>query len=240
MTKDELRQLVGKDEDLVPHLDYILSIAKPSVDIALVKGKPDAGGSRFGGNPFVPPGFTWPAHAVGEYRFLGQINFADIENAPARLPGFGLLSLFYAYDEDGDVFWQDEDYILGSYWPNSDGFAVHKSPQPDAPITREIKLQGSLNLPRHEELRDDWPLDRDDLDALIYLTESNNAYLMGYPSFTTLAYDPTPKGGWISLLTVHSLDELDWCWHDGDKLMVFIQPEKLAACDFSQLKSDAG
>ena len=53
-------------------------------------------------------------------------------------------------------------------------------------------------------------------------------------------YDPTPGAEWISLLTVGSLDEFEWCWHDGDTLMVFIEPAKLEQKDFSHLKSDAG
>ena len=95
-------------------------------------------------------------------------------------------------------------------------------------------------LPRHEDLRDDWPFDRDVLDQLTDAIDAPGEYLLGYPSFTSLAYDPTPGAEWISLLTVYSLDEFDWCWHDGDKLMVFIESEKLKKRDFSNLKSDAG
>ena len=44
----------------------------------------------------------------------------------------------------------------------------------------------------------------------------------------------------MSLITLMSNSELDWCWHDGDKLMVFIEKDKLLNKDFSCLKSDAG
>jgi len=240
MNKDALRTLILQDKELAPHVDYILSIAKPSVDINVSEETPDDGGCRLGGDPNVPAGFTWPVHDIGEYRFLGQFNFTELDNPPAALPVSGLLSLFYAYDEDGEVFWRDPGYIIGYYWPDQTGFSVQNAPQAGLPKTRKITLNTRLDLPRHAELRDDWSLDEDDLDALLYWRDSNDAYLLGYPSFTSLAYDPTPKGDWVSLLTIHSLDAFDWCWHDGDKLMVFIEADRLEKCDFSRLASDAG
>jgi len=65
-------------------------------------------------------------------------------------------------------------------------------------------------------------------------------YLLGYPLNTTLGYDPTPGPEWRSLLTLCSDDELEWCWHDGDWLVTFIEEQRLRAGDFSQVKSDAG
>ncbi|MBK6691765.1 MAG: DUF1963 domain-containing protein [Myxococcales bacterium] len=65
-------------------------------------------------------------------------------------------------------------------------------------------------------------------------------HLLGYPSHYSLGYDPTPGPEWVSLLTLHSHDALEWCWQDGNKLMVFIERERLAARDFSALKCDAG
>ncbi|WP_081909417.1 DUF1963 domain-containing protein [Aureispira sp. CCB-QB1] len=44
----------------------------------------------------------------------------------------------------------------------------------------------------------------------------------------------------MSLLNLASIQELDWCWHDGDFLMLFIEKEKLAKGDFSNIQSDAG
>jgi uncharacterized protein YwqG len=66
----------------------------------------------------VPEGFQWPSHDLGEYRFLGQINFIEISSPPSMLPASGLLSLFYAYDEDGEIFWGDPGYVLAFYWEN--------------------------------------------------------------------------------------------------------------------------
>lgn len=236
--------LVSRLAPLADHADYLRRIAKPRVDIALSKDAPTLSGSRFGGHPFVPRDFCWPRAALGVYRFLGQINFADIQHAPESLPTTGLLSLFYAEDEQGEVFWGDDGYVVGFYWPHVDDHAVQHAPTGKAPKAKALTFEPGLDLPRHSELRDDWPFGEDALECLT--TEAAEAlaasedYLLGYPSFCSLAYDPTPGDGWIALLTVQSHDRLDWCWHDGDKLMLFIEADKLAALDFSNLKTDAG
>ena len=240
MDLDTLAKIISGIEAVAEHVEYILNLAKPSVDIELVGETPDDAGSRFGGHPLVPKGFQWPSHEVGEYRFLGQINFAEIINAPESLPKSGLLSIFYAFDEDGEVFWGDDGYIRGFYWADFDGHSIFDSPTDDVPAARKISLTGGVDIPRHEDLREDWPFDSDELYQLTDAIAAKDEYLLGYPSFTSLAYDPTPDPEWISLLTVHSLDDFDWCWHDGDKLMVFIESENLEKRDFSNLKSDAG
>ena len=240
MDADSLAKIVSELKPLAPHLEYLRRIAKPRVDIELVHDEPTSECSRFGGDPFVQKDFKWPSHDIGEYRFLGQINFAEIQNPPSVLPRSGLLSLFYAYDEDGECFWGDDGYVLGYFWDDLSNHMNFPSPSADTPATRRIKLTGGIDLPRHEELRKDWPFNRDALYELADAIDANREYLLGYPSFNTLAYDPTPGAEWISLLTVGSLDEFEWCWHDGDTLMVFIEPAKLEQKDFSHLKSDAG
>ncbi|MEM6596743.1 MAG: YwqG family protein [Cyanobacteria bacterium P01_C01_bin.69] len=235
-----LSQIASNTEPVKAHVDYLLKIAKPRIDIQLVKGSVSPENSRFGGYPFVPVGFQWPSHKVGEYRFLGQFNFAELSDPSGLLPASGLLSLFYAFDEDGEIFWRDDDYILGFYWCNYHDHKLFDSPTAKVPVSRKIQLSSGIDIPRRECLRDDWPFDEDALYELLDAVDATNEYLLGYPSFTSLGYDPTPGPGWISLLTVHSLDAFDWCWHDGDKLMVFVETQRLAECDFSQLKSDAG
>ena len=74
---------------------------------------------------------------------------------------------------------------------------------------------------------------------LSYWQDYREDYMLGYPSSCSLAYDPTPKGDWMSLLTLRSHDKFDWCWHD-DNLMIFIEKDKLKNADFSNLKTDAG
>jgi uncharacterized protein YwqG len=240
MDVERLAEVVSEIDAVAPHLEYLNKIAKPRVDIALVDDEPTAECSRFGGDPFVPIDFEWPQRDIGEYRFLGQINFAEIQDAPSILPRSGLLSLFYAYNEDGECFWRDDGYVLGYFWEDLSDHAYVSSPSDDAPAPQRIKLASGIDLPRHEELRKDWPFNRKTLRQLADTIDADGEYLLGYPSFNTLGYDPTPGPDWISLLTVGSLDEFEWCWHDGDTLMVFIESAKLALKDFSNLKSDAG
>lgn len=218
------------------HRDYLHAIAKPSVSIQIAPEAPQDLDCRFGGSPMVPADFVWPTHAVGLYKFLGQFNFAQISNRPELLPDTGMLSLFYAEDEYGDVFWGDEGYVLGFYWPQSANLLAQLNPYAKAQVCQKLSLTGALDYPRHCELRTDWPFDTEllaEFDALL-----PREYLLGYPSNNTLAYNPTPAGDWCSLLTLDSNDLYQW--HDANKLMVFIESEKLAARDFSALKCDAG
>ncbi len=240
MNLETLQTIAANIETIADHTAYVINLAKPSVDIEIVTAAPKDFGSRFGGHPFVPTHFQWPIHEVGEYRFLGQINFAEIIDRPTALPDSGLLSLFYAYDDEGEVFWGDDGYILGFYYLDYDRHIIYNSPTENTPDPKRFTLTGSIDVPRHEDLRDDWPFDDEALNELSETIDAKDNYLLGYPSFTSLGYDPTPGTEWISLLTVHSLDEFDWCWHDHDKLMIFIESDKLANRDFSSLKSDAG
>ncbi len=224
-------------------MSFLAKCAKPSVDINITSShdsQPDA--SRFGGDPFVAPGFTWPIHKVGRYRFLGQFNFDQLSAASSSMPTTGLLSLFFAEDDDGEIFWQDESYVIGYYWHDLSNHVVMPTPT-DVPISPEVSLAliPGLSIPRHEELRKDWPFDGAP-DFAWELSQHVNAdhYFLGYPSYCSLAYDPTPGPDWIPLLTLSSSSDLDWCWHDGDRLMIFIQAESLQNKEFSLLKCDAG
>ena len=242
MQFSEFEQLVLGDSELSPHLSYFKGTAKPSVEIAIGRRWPGKVNSRFGGKPAVGSHFAWPANDMGEYRFLGQVNFSEIDNGPDTLPKSGLLSLFYADDEAGEVFWGDEGYVVAFFWPSTDNLRFFDTPYPVAPKSRKIKFRSGVDIPRYKELRDDWPLDSDAFCALAELAHNDlpRDYLLGYPSYFTLAYDPTPGPDWVQLLTLDSHDQFGWNWHDTAKLMVFIEKDRLARKDFSYLKCDAG
>jgi uncharacterized protein YwqG len=245
MTPNALSRLIAEQKDLRPYEGYLRVVARPSVDIRLGTDTGEIDRSRFGGAPFCPSDFRWPSHERGEYRFLGQVNFADLESGPAALPTKGLLSFFYAHDDEGDIFWGDPGYVRAFYWAELNGFELcrqrghHVSSK-----SRSLQLSTGLDLPTAEELRTDWPFPPELIEKIYReirkLNELCENYLLGYPSFRTLAYDPTPGKDWTSLLTLDSIDDFDWCWHDGDKLMVFIETQKLAALEFDNLKCDAG
>lgn len=238
MQDEKLKKII--EDELYLHQEFIKRIIKPCVDIVITEKKPKINESRFAGNPLVSKDFRWPKHEIGVYRFLGQINFEDVVNRPAVLPERGILSLFYAFDENGEIFWGDDGYVLAFYWPEVEDLVVLNDPNDQLREPQKIELVGGVDIPRHKDLRNDWPFDTDILYALAEEDYFPENYMLGYPSFRSLGYDPTPSQEWISLLTLASYDEFDWCWHDGDKLMVFIESEKLAAKDFSHLKVDAG
>ncbi len=232
-----------------PAREHLLRLVRPCVDICVTSRPPLDHESRFGGHPLVPVGFVWPQHPQGDYYFLGQINFSEIANVPPPLPQVGLLSLFYVLDASDEIFWGDDGYIVGYYWPETTGLVLMSQPDNDTLHdgnvvlrfqSRKIELQTGVDLPRHEDLDVEWPAEKDRLLESLENLELAEDYLLGYPSFDSLAYDPTPGPEWLPLLTVASHETFDWCWHDGDKLMVFIERDRLAACDFGYLKADAG
>lgn len=238
MLLEEVEALVLADDVLRPHKAFILGLAKPCVGIDITDESPMPHQSCFGGGPYAPPGFEWPGHPLGRYEFLGQINFSEIDRPPASLPRSGLLSLFFAFDEEGEIFWQDEGYVIAYFWDDLENFATTHSPHARPCVPRRITLTGGIDLPRHRDLRNDWPFDPAALEDIRQKLPED--YLLGYPSFRTLAYDPTPDGNWGSLITLDSHDRFGWCWHDADKLMVFIENAELARSNFGRLRSDAG
>lgn len=247
MQLQTLNQLIDANPALAAHKDFLSGLVQPNVEIVLDKAKAQPHESRLGGEPFAPADFSWPEHKIGVYLFIGQINFAELIDPPADLPRAGLLSLFYALDQDDEIFWRDEDYILGFYWPTLEGMTLHKTPHKYSTDPCKISFRNGIDIPRHEDLREDWPFDFEVLgEALEALPQSEQLpldYLLGSPSFDSLAYDPTPdapNGNWRSLITLQSHKKLKWCWQDGARLMVFIEKDKLAAQDFGRLLADAG
>lgn len=256
MTPAQFDDLLARQPALVPHADFVRSLLLPCVRISISNQGPNGAQSKFGGKPMAAPGFTWPQHDVGVYRFLGQINFAEITDRPPELPASGLLVLFYAdwgpdTPDDAEIFWRDEGYIKAWYFEDLSQLTQLEPPDSQYTKAKRITLQGELDIIRDRYMRKDWPFDFallgeliDDPDAM-YGKPSPDAilptdYMLGYPSHYSLGYNPTPGPEWRSLLTLHSHQVFDWQWHDGNKLMVFIENDKLAARDFSQLQCDAG
>ena len=249
-----LEQRLDASPLLREHKSYFLNLAQPAVAIRLDKARGKPLQSRFGGQPMVPAGFAWPQHPDGHYLFVGQINFAELPDGPGRpaeLPSSGLLSLFYGLSQDDSIFWRDADYLKAFYWPDTSDMHEIQAPHKWTTASRALQFENSIDIPRHEELRSDWPVDFDDLydwfDALEESGELPRDYLLGRPSWDSLGYDPTPdpqeypsSSHWRSLLTLQSHDDFHWCWQDGARLMAFIEDDKLRAQDFSRLQVDCG
>lgn len=105
-------------------------------------------------------------------------------------------------------------------------------------LLRHSRVDRSL-VP-YDVLVEEWPLDEYEDQHDEFLDECCPVdHLFGYTDSTSLAYDPTPEGT-IPFLTLTSLDELEWCWNDGDYLQMFISREAVASGDFNNISSDAG
>jgi len=227
--------------------EYLLGIARPTAEILTAKAPVTKGCSKFGGAPDLPPDFKWPNHKLGPYRFIGQFNLADVPKGPHGLPNSGLLSFFYAHDENGESFWGDPDYVRVYRFEKPEAL---KPVEPPAAVrlgsTAALKFQLGADVPPwpwDQSIAKKWAISEDQEDAYWQLRcrlHPSGRYLMGYPLNSTLAYDPTPGPEWRSLLTLNSDDELEWCWHDGDWLVTFVEEQRLRTGDFSQIKSDAG
>lgn len=200
--------------------DAWLKLAKPCVDIEFVKGKPQGDDSYFGGMAYVPKDFVYPTHKEGYYRFLGQINFAHIGDPSNQFPKTGLLSLFFAEDYNGDVFWGDDDYVIGFYWENTADFVVMDIPKEIAdfweivpnPPAKKIQFQQGVDLPLTGYLNIDYPADADEMGDYLWKNDDLefNNHLLGYPRHDSLGYDPTPEG-FIPFLNLQSENDLNWC-----------------------------
>lgn len=245
MNTDKFLETVMQS-DISKHKEFFVQVMHPAIDILKNENRqPYLGCSRFGGAPDLPVDTEWPTYNMEPYRFLGQINFSEITDAETGLPKSGLLSLFVADDSEGECYLEtwEEGYIHAIFTPETTKLETIMPPNSINSKATVIEFSKTIDIPYDEYQVKDWPFDEEESDIYSEIRESlhkSSDYLLGYPSHCTLAYDPTPGAEWISLLTIISDDNLEWCWHDGDKLMIFIQREHLKNLDFSSLKADAG
>lgn len=216
--------------------------------VALIPDPEAPSRSRFGGLPHLAPGEAWPTYNWPG-RFVGQIDFAELPasmHEALPLPSAGLLRLFVpATDVDQDeFFWGDPGYVktlfaasepvLQAEWPE-------KLPDYARSTGCGLRLEAVWDLPPHSVLVDDWPFEdgwNDDYSSFVERLRPTE-HLFGYTDFTSLGYDPCPTGS-IPFLTLSSLEDFGWCWHDGDYLQVFVASEALERGEFGDLSSDAG
>lgn len=229
------------------HAGSLLKLVRPAIDIEVTRLAIEPGASRFGGSPDLPKGTPWPESPNGPYRFVAQIDCSALPDVGAPLPTAGLLSLFVGVDsDDGEFFWQSPGYVKALFTPAGTRLTAIAPPKSVSwGKARAVRFRATIDVPHDEHQVATWPLgtDYDVLDEYSKIRSSLHTsphYLLGYPSHNSLAYDPTPKRGWQSLVTLGSNGPLGWEWHDGDKLMVFIQKARLAKHDFGALASDAG
>lgn len=237
------------------HTDFFVGCARPCVDLAITAEPAPLHGSRFGGAPVLPQGMQWPGsqqetagpQSHGPYRFVAQIDCSELPDVGAGLPTAGMLSFFVGIDsDDGKFFWRSPGYVQAFLFaPGTPLVEVQPPEAVSFGTSRAIRFHAGVDLPFDRYSVQDWPWSDDYalLDAYRKVRASLHVsphYLLGYPSHNSLGYDPRPGAGWQSLLTLDSDDELAWQWHDGDKLLVFIEAARLQQLDFASLASDAG
>lgn len=228
---------------------------RPAIAITRSAEVSGAGGSPFGGAPDLEAGDDWPRHEKSPYRFLAQIDLADLSSIRASfgvpwaetLPSAGLLSLFVADDPTGEIdpeaeiFWGDPRYAIARLSPPGSP-RVPRQPPAEVDFGEPVGIAFSLaiDIPHDRYQVPDWPFTPEEHDAYESLRAVLHRpdYLFGYPAHCSLGYDPTPAGQ-LPLLTLASNEEQSWEWHDGDYLMLFFEPRAPRTGTFS-LGADAG
>lgn len=80
----------------------LLSLLTPAIGLWPQPAEASApiAGSRLGGMPYAPPGWTWPVEEGEPMLFIGQINCADVRHLPGAdvLPSDGVLAFFGDHD----------------------------------------------------------------------------------------------------------------------------------------------
>jgi hypothetical protein len=265
MQRDDLVRQIEGDPVLREHAAWLRAAIRPAVPLRFEGAGDRSGGGRFGGAPDLPPGVEWPRHRFGPYRFLGQLDLAELAvhaaamDPPWRglLPTAGLLSLFVGddptgeIDPSGEMFWGDPTYAIAHYAPPGAELARLSPPtEVDFGSAVGVTYARGVELPFDgDQLRgvagaSAVAKDRARLDAIADALDALRGeppcadHLFGYPAHCSLAYDPTPAG-MLPLLTLVSSRERAWTWHDGDCLMLFVAPGSVVP-GWIALGSDAG
>ncbi|MEQ1504734.1 MAG: DUF1963 domain-containing protein, partial [Myxococcota bacterium] len=181
------------------HRAWFERFVRPAIAIHVAPGR---GRSHFNGSPDLPIGTAWPRHAHGPYRFLEQLDLADV---PSRgsLPASGLLCLFVGDDPTGQLvpdasfFWLSPGYALAHYVPDGTPTAP-LTPPAEVAFGEEAALTftETVDLPFDPFQANEWPFDLGDEAAYDALraTLHGREHLFGYPEHQSLFYHPTPEG----------------------------------------------
>ncbi|MEQ9032537.1 MAG: DUF1963 domain-containing protein, partial [Aggregatilineales bacterium] len=140
-----------KDAGLVHLAQPIMALAKPALKLktARVNDEDDLppGISKFGGQPDLPPDYTWATARGESLAFVGQINLADcapFEVQPA-LPNTGILYFFNNY-WGSDVFGSTETMGKVLYFSGDMNLLKRRSPPDDLPAFAKLFSPCALNF----------------------------------------------------------------------------------------------
>lgn len=238
--------------------------ALPTVKIIPLAERPAAlWSSKFGGQPWWPQGKDYPHTQAGEPLFLlAQINLAEVPALP-HFPRQGLLQFFIANtDTYGLDFDCPLDEVLTT--PDGYRVVYHADVTPDnavpaselpalpaenlLPLTEEYALRfrtdGDLPAPSDYRFapiaREIDEMDESMVEKLFDMDLGVGSKLGGYAYFTQedpRAYERQGET-WSLLFQLDTHDEDDgvWImWGDCGVGNFFIEPERLAAGDFSRV-----
>lgn len=111
--------------------DALLRWLRPAIGLWPQGERPDApaDGSRLGGMPYAPPGWSWPVAEGEPMLFIAQINCADVHGMPGAeaLPATGLLSFFADHDTAMGCLLTGQGGAA-YYWPDTDNLVPAEPP----------------------------------------------------------------------------------------------------------------
>jgi uncharacterized protein YwqG len=134
LTPDEVRERfteAGQAElaaELIREARQAVRVRRERVE----EGDIPLGGSKLGGRPDLPAGVEWPTRDGRPLAFLGQFALGDVPRAEgeAKLPGEGLLSIFYDFVEQPWGFApKDRDGWRMLYWARPEGLERREAPK---------------------------------------------------------------------------------------------------------------
>lgn len=182
MNKEELKTKLDK-AGLARVSHHLLSLAKMSIRFTSSKSSDKEipiGGSKIGGYPDLPSGFSYPKWKNMPLAFLAQINLAEISgfSASSNLPSSGFLSFFYnasqetwGFDPKDKGSWQvyyfsDMNTIQRIQFPND-------LPDEGRYLPCSLSFFEELTLPPWESIAiENLSLTREEMDVYIGLLDN--------------------------------------------------------------------
>lgn len=231
--------------DLDQKEDYLRSVMLPAIIIEQATVFDGKGISKYGGNPLVPDNFEWPKHEFGDYKFIAQFHLSEIPHGENQLPKKGLLSIFTAYDEENTMAWTDDNYAKVFYFEDVENLKPYDNPNFPDKYSLDVVFKQEVDIPFKPELYPTKGLNKKQMNyvctkVLERTDKRYDSYLLGYPYYNSLDADPRENDNWTTLLTLRYQSGFGLYWNDRGYLMLFIEKEKLAKGDFSNIKSNAG
>ncbi|MEP2280404.1 YwqG family protein [Maribacter sp.] len=231
--------------DLDKKESFLRSLMLPAITIKQATVFDEKGISTYGGNPLVPDNFEWPKHEFGDYRFIAQFHLSEIPSGENQLPKKGLLSIFVAYDDENTMAWTDDNYAKVFYFENVADLKPYDNPNFPDKYALDVIFKQEVDIPFKPELYPAKGLNKKQMNyvctkVLEQTDKRYDSYLLGYPYYNSLNTDPRENDKWTSLLTLRYQSGFGLYWNDRGYLMLFIEKEKLAKGDFSNIKSNAG